>query len=301
MPAGVARTDDIGRNEDLKMMRHVKFSIGLLSLVATAAFAADGTAPAAKPAATTRPAPAATHSAVPLPTLTAAQIVDRNVEARGGLEAWRGVKSMTLTGKLQAGGTENPELAFVMKMKRPHSSRLERRFKDQTAVQVYDGSRGWKVRPYLNRQAVESYTQTEAKQASGWEELDGPLIDYSKKGTKVALVGTESVEGHDSYRLKLTLKDGQQRNVWIDGSTFLERKVEGDPRKVDGKMQGASLFYRDFKKQGGLTIPTVLETLVDGAGQKPHKLSVETIAINETMQDSLFAKPDLAMTKAATR
>jgi len=295
----------IGKQKGLKMMRHVKYSIGLISLVAAAAFAADATAPAAKRATATARAPSAATAAagapVVLPGMSAEQIVERNVQARGGLEAWRAVKTLALTGKIQAGGAENPELPFVMKMKRPHSSRLELRFGEQAAVQVYDGSKGWKVRPYLNRKAVEPYTPAEEKQASGWEELDGPLIDYARKGTQVTLVGTEAVEGQPAYKLKLTLKDGQQRNVWIDGSTFLERKIDGDARKVDGKMHAAFIFYRDFKKQGGLTIPTVLETLVEGAGQKPHKLSVDTIAINEATPDSLFSKPDVGMTKTAGR
>jgi hypothetical protein len=262
-------------------MKRLSFlASGVLSLVAVAAAAANDPTPTAA-------------------NLTATQIVDRNVAARGGLEAWRAINSLTLTGKLEAGGKTNPELPFVMKMKRPHKSRLEIRFKDQTSIQVYDGAAGWKVRPFLNRDEVEPYTPAEAKQAKAWEELDGPLIDYAKKGTKVALIGTEAVEGHNAYKLKLTMKDGQERNVWIDAGTFLERKIDGEPRKVDGKMRNVAVFYRDFKKQGALVVPSVLETRVDAPKQTPHKMRIETIAVNEPMADGLFAKPQLAMTKAA--
>jgi hypothetical protein len=252
----------------------------LASLAASAAFAAD-VAPAAK--------------------LTAEQIVDRNVAARGGLEAWRAVTSMTLSGKVEAGGKANPELPFIMKMKRPHKSRLEIRFKDQTAVQVYDGTTGWKVRPFLNRDEVEPYTEAEAKQANAWEELDGPLVDYARKGTKVALVGKEAVEGHDAYKLKLTMKDGQQRGLWIDATTFLEVKIDGEPRKMDGRMRKVAVFSRDFKKQNGLVVPGVLETVVEGVKQSPHKMRIETVTINEPLADDLFTKPQLAMAKAPAR
>jgi hypothetical protein len=37
-------------------------------------------------------------------SLTAAEIVTKNVAARGGLEAWRAVKTMSLSGKMGAGG-----------------------------------------------------------------------------------------------------------------------------------------------------------------------------------------------------
>jgi hypothetical protein len=252
----------------------------LASLAACAAFAAD-VAPAAK--------------------LTSEQIVERNVAARGGLEAWRAVTSLTLSGKVEAGGTTDPELPFVMKMKRPHKSRMEIRFKDKTAIQVYDGTTGWKVRPFLNREEVEPYTPAEAKQAKAWEELDGPLMDYARKGTRVTLIGKEAVEGHDAYKLKLTMKDAQERNLWIDATTFLELKIDGEPRRVDGRMRKVAVFYRDFKKQNGLLVASVLETLVEGAKQIPHKMRIETVAFNEPMADDLFAKPQLAMAKAAGR
>src|SRR5437588_11823266 len=36
--------------------------------------------------------------------LSAAAIVDKNIEARGGLQAWRAVQTISLAGKLGAGG-----------------------------------------------------------------------------------------------------------------------------------------------------------------------------------------------------
>jgi len=285
------------------MTRQLKFSVGLLCLAAATALAANTSAPAAKAAApaAAKPASAAAAAAPSLPGLTAAQIVERNVQARGGLDAWHAVTSMTLTGRMEAGGSANPELPFVMKMKRPHKSRLEIRFNDKTAVQVYDGANGWKLRPFLDREQVEPYSAAEAKQAAAWDEMDGPLVDYEKKGTRVALAGTESVDGHDCYQLKLTLKDGQVRNVWVDGKTFMERKMDGEPRRIDGRLHPVSIYVRDFKKQGAVSVASVLETQVEGVNAKPHKLMVEAVALNEAMDDALFAKPQRASAASARK
>src|SRR5205085_5320421 len=176
--------------------------------------------------------PAAATAAVdgaPAASLTAAQIVERNVAARGGLPAWRAVNTLTMSGQLDAGGKKNIELPFVMKMKRGHKSRLEVRFADQTAVQIYDGTHGWKLRPFLGRNEVEPYTPAEARAATAWEELDGPLVDYAAKGTRVELGGREQIEGRDAYQLRLTTKSGEQRQLWIDAATFLEVKIDGQP------------------------------------------------------------------------
>ena len=44
------------------------------------------------------------------PTLSADEIVARNVQARGGLKAWRAVQSLSWSGKLGAGGNQRTPL-----------------------------------------------------------------------------------------------------------------------------------------------------------------------------------------------
>jgi outer membrane lipoprotein-sorting protein len=234
---------------------------------------------------------AAAAAAAPAP-LSVDQIVDRNIAARGGLAAWRGVKTLTIAGELDAGGKPNHALPFVLKEKRPRKSRLEIVFKDQTSVQVYDGAQGWKVRPFLNRNEVETYTPAEAKSAAAEQDLDGPLVDYAAKGTQIALAGSESVEGHPAYKLRLTLKSGDTRNLWVDAGSFLELKVEGEPRKLDGKLHNVAVYFRDYKTEHGITTPRLQETVVEGV-KEPYKMTISRVAVNESIDDSLFQKPPL--------
>lgn len=179
-------------------------------------------------------------------------------------------------------------------------SRLEVRFQDQTAVQVFDGEQGWKVRPFLGRNEVEPFTPAEARTAEAWGELDGPLVDYVRKGSKVELQGKESVEGHSTYKLELTMKNGEKRHVWVDAANFLERKIDGDPRVFDGKLRNVAIFYRDYRAENGLTVPHVFETAIEG-GKQSHKLYIEQVKVNQPMAKSLFAKPKrlLAMAGAS--
>jgi len=67
--------------------------------------------------------------------------------------------------------------------------------------------RAGKLRPFLNRREVEAYTADEMKVASMQADLDGPLVDYAAKGTKVELAGMEKVEDRDTYKLTLTMKE----------------------------------------------------------------------------------------------
>jgi hypothetical protein len=270
----------------------------------------------------------ALFAAVDTPTgakLSAAAIADRNVEARGGLQEWRAVQTMTLEGKMGAGGNRRSTLAvpppgplpavneipqrpidevqlpFVMELKRPRKMRVELVFQGQTAIQVFDGANGWKLRPFLNRRVVEPYTEEEMKSVSMQADLDGPLVDYAAKGTKIELEGMERVEDRDTYKLKLTMNNGQSIHVWIDTQSFLEAKIEGQPRRLDGQYHPVDIYYRDYRTVNGLRIPFVLETQVLPLAQKlpvtkstpvpPEKIVIEKVAVNPKLDESLFSKP----------
>jgi outer membrane lipoprotein-sorting protein len=283
----------------------------VLASMATAVAAAADEKPAAKKAAPSAKAVAAGKAAraakappakklAPPPALPVATIVERNIAARGGLAAWRAVSSLTMSGEMDAGGKQDVRLPFVMSMKRPQKSRLELKLQEQTAVQVWDGKQGWKVRPYLNRNEVEPYTAAETKSAAAAAELDGPLVDFERKGTKVELAGTEVVEGRNTYELKLTLKGGEQIHLWIDAKSFLEAKIDGEPRRIDGRMRKVAVFYRDFKPVGGLQFPHTMETMVESV-KGSHKMTIKTIKVNPPLDDSLFAKPQLGAVKQVAR
>jgi outer membrane lipoprotein-sorting protein len=256
--------------------------------------------------------------------LTAAQIVEKHVAARGGLQAWRAVQAMSWAGKMDAGGGsiersrriaegrrehagkmeladskdagmkeeagKQMQLPFVLEMKRPSKSRVEIEFAGKTAVQVYDGTNGWKLRPFLNRNDVEPFTADETKSEAGRGDLDGPLVDYAAKGTKVELEGVEAVDGKDAYKLKLTTKNGDVRHAWIDKGSLLDVKVEGAPRRMDGRMRNVWIYQRDFRSVQGVMVPFVLETAVDGY-KETHKMVIEKVEVNPKLDDALFAKP----------
>lgn len=222
--------------------------------------------------------------------LTAAQIVERNAAARGGLEAWRAVNTLAMTGEMEAGGKSNTRLPFEMRLKRPQMSRLEISVQNRTAVQTWDGKQGWKLRPYLGRNDVEPLTKAEAASAAAADELDGPLLDHARKGIKVALEGRDQVEGKDTYRLLLSQAGRPDRHLWVDAQSFLEVRIDGQPRKLDGRPHAVSVYFRDFRKEGALTVPHTLETAVAGV-RETHKILIKSISVNGPMADAMFGKP----------
>lgn len=251
-------------------------------------------------------------------------IADRNAAARGGLEAWRRVHSLSMSGRLEAGKRRDPvqlatawsrspaqtraqarralahgrseadgdqvQLPFTIELKRPRKERVEVQFQGRAAVQVFDGAHGWKVRPFLGRHEVEAFTAEEMRVASQESDLDGLLIDHASKGCRVALVGTEKVEGRDAYKLAVDCRRGVVRHVWVDPQTSLDVMVDGT-RRIDGKIRPVWTLLRDYRAEKGLMMPHVLETRFEGA-HGSETITVEKVAVNPSLDDSRFARPD---------
>jgi hypothetical protein len=260
-------------------------------------------------------------SAQSAPKLTAAQIVDKNIAARGGLQAWRSLQTMTWKGKMDAGAGDSVarsramsttsmrqaramsaasaakaadvkqvQLPFTFDQKRGHKRRFEIEFAGKTSVQVYDGSNGWLMRPFLNRNDYEPYNADQLKADSQEADIDGFLVDYAAKGNKIDLEGVEKVEGKDAYKIKVTQKSGDVRYVWVDTTSFLDVRISGAQRRMDGKMHNVYIYQRDFRAENGLVVPHTLQTVVDGY-HDAHNMVIESVVINPKLADALFTKP----------
>jgi hypothetical protein len=285
---------------------------------------AGQTAPAAKEAAAQSADAAKNAEALAkVPKLTVEQILARNAEARGGVAAWKGIQTLSFSGLMDAGkeraqpGNRVPgdphlskseqrkarmelqkataeaktiQLPFTLDLARGRKSRLEIKVKDQTAVQVYDGTAGWKLRPYIGKTSPEPFSPEELKSAAAQQELDGPLLDADAKGNKIESDGVEMVDGNPAYKLKVTEKSGVVRHVWVDATTFLDLRVDG-VRRWDGKERPLYTYFRDWRTVNGVKIPFLQENKLEGL-KDSNKIQIEKVQVNPKLDADRFAKPE---------
>jgi hypothetical protein len=233
----------------------------------------------------------ATHAGAPAPAKTAAEVIDRNVAARGGLDAWRKVETMVWLGHLEHGARDAQRVPFVMTLRRPNITRFELKEQFSQFTRIFDGAHGWKVRPGSDGRAeTKSFSPEEVNFARTEYVLDGPLIDYQAKGVTADLDGIDTVDGRKAYRLSLKLPTGGERKVWIDTKTNLE--IRSDRPATNPLKPGApvSVYYRDYAAVDGLQIARSIETGV-GAGEAGDKLVIDRVLVNPKLDDGTFAPP----------
>lgn len=220
--------------------------------------------------------------------LTAEQIVDRSVEVRGGLGAWRKIATIIWAGHLESQRSPVPSLPFRLEEKRPAKFRFEITAPSQRSVRAFDGTSGWKMRPGPDgRPDVKRFSAQEVRFAREAPGLEGPLIDFRAKGSVIELEGTDEVDGRRNFRIGVRLASGERNTVWIDAMSFLETRYDRTTYGPMGAKGTVSVRYRDYKNVEGLVLPSVFEISGAAAGQ-PDRMVIERVALNPEIDEREF-------------
>jgi hypothetical protein len=227
---------------------------------------------------------------------TVDEIVAKNAAARGGAAAWRAVRALRLTGAMEVGN--GMTVPFRLELARPRRMRLEFDFAGTTAVQTWDGRRGFLLAPHLGHGEPEPLSEAEAAEAAAQAELDGPLIDYAAKGHRIEFLGRETLAGRETWKLALTLAGGAKRTVYVDAETGLEAQVEAT-RTLRGEERPLRTRFADYRATAGLVLPRVLESRIEGSPYS-HRLTIATVEVDPPLKDARFGKPEPAASRTAS-
>ncbi len=223
----------------------------------------------------------------PASAQTLDEILAKNLEARGGADKIKAVKTVRLTGRMTVGpGLEAP---VVMEFKRPTKMRMDFTIQGMTGSQAFDGKGGWQIMPFQGNPNPEPMSPDDIKDAEEQADIDGPLVDWKAKGHAVELVGKEKVEGTDAWKLKITMKGGDVRYVFLDADAYLEIRGEGK-RKIRGTEMETEQTISDYKEVGGLVMPHAFEGGPKGSPMR-QKITIDKIELDVDIDDARFAMP----------
>jgi len=242
-------------------------------------------------AAVAAPAPQAQLPAKP--ALSVQEIIAKNVAARGGIEAWRKIETMTWAGHVQGATESTPPMAFVMELRRPNQTHFEIATADNRRfTRIFDGTKGWRVRPAGNGfPELKAFSKEEVAFSRDEYVIDGPLVDYDAKGVAVKLAGLDEIEGRKAYLLEVTLPGGASRRVWVDAETFLDFRSDRPSTNPVTRGAPVSVYYGDFRPVDGVLIPHLIETRSSSGGGASQTLVIDRVALNPPLPNEVFAKP----------
>lgn len=216
---------------------------------------------------------------------TAEEIVAKSMDALGGAEKWKAIKSTKSEAKLAMMGFE---FGATMYNAMPNKMRVEVDAMGQKIVQAYDGTTAWWINPLQGGPDAQVLPDEMAESVKN-QEFQSPLIDFASKGHQVALEGKETIEGTVCYKLKLTKKDGNEEFHFLDAENFVPVMYRVAIKSGAAAGQFSETYMSDYQEVNGLMFPFFMESKV--AGQSAQKITISKITLNEEIKDEMFLFP----------
>lgn len=215
---------------------------------------------------------------------TADEILEKHFEAIGGKDKLNSVQTMKMTGSVEI----QPGMTAPMTMQVVNNKglRMDLSIMGMTMNQVVYENSGWSVIPFNGNPNPEPMTQDQVKEMLKQTDLSGDLLNYKSKGSTVDLVGSEDVEGTDTYKLKIKDKDGGIGYKFFDKKSYYLIK-EIRILKLEDKETEAAILYSNFKKtDSGLVFAHSMNNEMAGG-----TITWESFEVNPKIDESIFKMP----------
>jgi hypothetical protein len=215
---------------------------------------------------------------------TADEIINKNIEAIGGKDVLSKIKSVYLEGTATAMGTDYPTSTTIVAGKG---------FKNVTSVngseiiQCFTDTSGWSINPMAGQTGPTPLPADLVKKSKSSLDIGGELVNYKSKGFSDSLMGRETFQGVNAYKIKLS-QPGIEINYLIDPTTYYVLKKDSK-FFVDGKDNASSRTYSNYKKTDiGYVAPNTLVVTNMGYDVTINYTKVE---VNKNVDLNIFAMP----------
>ncbi len=233
--------------------------------------------------------------ALPSSAQTVDEILSNYFENTGGLENWKNIEGTKTTAKINQGGMEIPLEIYQLKDGRQMTKAS---VQGQDFFQgVFDGETLWNTN-FMTMKAEKSDAEQTANFKLNLNDFPNSFIDYKEKGYTVELMGTETIDGAETFKIKLVKEpltvDGEKKDdisfYFFDVDNFVPIAIQSEIKEGPAKGQMSEVTMSDYDEVDGFYFPFSISQGVKGGPSSP--ITIEDIELNPTVDDVWFAFPE---------
>lgn len=183
------------------------------------------------------------------------EIINKHIEARGGVENWNKIETLKITGTLTGFSTVKN---FTTIQKQPNLYRSDFGLGKFDVVLSYNGESGWTIDPWFDVSFPRVLNSSEENVVLQKAEICSPFLNYKQKGYVVEFLGKEKVEGIEVFKLKLVRENNRVETWYLNADTYLEFKQESVWDDF-GYPTPQETFFDDFRSVENVTMPFYVE------------------------------------------
>ena len=226
---------------------------------------------------------------------SAEEIIQKYFENTGGKENWDTIKSMKATGKAGMGSQEFP---FTQSMTADGKMAVSINLQGKNiTVQAFDGDKMWSTNfQSMKAEAQDSETSENYKKNDA-KDFPDPFYNYSAKGYTIEKLEDETVEGVETFKIKLIknpiIVDGNEEptsaTYYFDKENFVPIMSETVIKEGPQKGMQTQTVFSDYQEAGNIFLPYSIIQKYNG--QVGQTIKIEEITLNADFDDTLFEMP----------
>ncbi len=216
---------------------------------------------------------------------TADEIITSYFDNTGGMDAWGELKGVKMVASASAQGMDIPVEIYQMKDGR---QLVKINLQGQEITQfAFNGETMWSTN-FMTGEAEKSDAETTANMKKTAGDFPNPFYNYADRGYKVELLGKETKEGTETYKIKLTqeptMKDGKEEdNISYHYFDTENMVIIASESEANGQMMTNTMS--DYQEVDGLYFPFDM-------GMVGQNIIIKEIVLNPEVTDEMFAFPE---------
>ncbi len=226
----------------------------------------------------------------PTQAQTVEEIIDTYLENTGGKENWQKLENIEMIGLMKMQGMEIP---FEQISTKDGKQLVTIELQGNSMIwSAFDGETSWQ-RNQMTMEAEKSDNEATENMKKQTKDFPDPFLNYKEKGYAVELIGKETVDGTETYKIKLTkdpiTMNGQSipniTHYYFDTENYVpiisESQVNEGPMK--GKVIKSSMS--DYQEVNGVYFPFTISN-------EFQTINFKEVKINSEVDIAKFAFPE---------
>ena len=223
------------------------------------------------------------------------EIIDNYFENTGGIDQWRKLKGVKMSAKLSQQGMEIP--IEIIQMQGGKQMQIINFQGQSIKAQVFDGEVSWGIN-MMSQKPEKSDRETTDNLKLDNNDFPDSFMDYKSKGYTAELIGKETVDGTETFKVKLTKEpktvDGKKEDditfYFFDTENYVPIAIQTEVKEGPGKGMIMEITMSDYQEVEGLYFPF---SQTQGIKDQPSiPLIIDSIELNPTIEEKEFKFPE---------
>lgn len=217
---------------------------------------------------------------------TVEEVINEYSTRMGGLEKYKSIETIKMTGSVTVQGMELPITVQVVNGK---AVRTDVEVMGSSVISAYKDGKGWKQNAFAGAPDPTDMEEKELEDIKPQIHVTNALMDYKANGATVELQGKETVDGKEAFKIKYNPSSGKNPTTYYLNSSDYSIIKTVTRTELMGSEVDLETYFTNLQEVDGRKF--YMGRLQKADGNEFQDIQFKTIELNVPIDESIFNKP----------